>query len=344
MHCDLMAGTMTWRESAELAAQIEAAGWSGMTFTETSQTPWMAIAAAATAAPTLHFSTGIAVAFPRSPMISAQIAWELAANTGGRFRLGLGSQVKGHVVRRYGAAFDKPAAQMRDYAAAFKACIRAFRGDERLAHDGPYYKLSLLPRQWSPPRHAFEDVKLDISAVGPMMCAVAGELCDGLHVHPMHSMPYIENRLLPAVAAGAAQAGRAPQDIELIVPVFAIAGDSEAERAPKARRARTQIAFYGSTPNYAFQFDDLGFDGVGAKLNRLMRAGDVAGMTDAVNEDMLNAFSVSARWEDMADALRQRYGGIAKRLVMYLALDDIRRDPADAAKWGEVARAVSAAA
>ena len=343
MHCDLMVGTMTWRESAELATQLEAAGWSGMTFTETNQTPWMAIAAAAMAAPTLHFNTGIAVAFPRSPMISAQIAWELAANTGGRFRLGLGSQVKGHVVRRYGATFDKPAAQMRDYAAAFKACIRAFRGEGKLAHDGPYYKLSSLPRQWSPPRHAFEDVQLDISAVGPLMCRVAGELCDGLHVHPMHSLPYLENRLLPAVADGARRSGRAPDSVELIVPVFAIAGDSAEERAPKARRARTQIAFYGSTPNYAFQFEDLGFAGVGGRLNELMRAGDMAGMTAAIDDEMLNAFSVSARWDDMADALRKRYGGTAARVVMYLALEDMRRDPGDARKWGEVARAVSAA-
>ena len=344
MQCDLMVGTLTWRESAALAAELQAAGWSGMTFTETSQTPWMAIAQAATAAPKLQFSTGIAVAFPRSPMISAQIAWELAANTEGRFRLGLGSQVRGHVVRRYGAAFDKPAAQMRDYAAAFKACIRAFRGDERLGHDGPYYQLSSLPRQWSPPRHRHEDVKLDIAAVGPLMCRVAGELCDGLHVHPMHSLAYIENRLLPAVAAGAERTGRTVQDVDLIVPVFAIAGDTAEERAPKVARARTQIAFYGSTPNYAFQFEDLGFHGVGAELNRLMRAGQVADMAAAVSDEVLDAFSVSARWDDMADALVTRYRGIAASVVMYLALDDIRRAPRDAAKWGEVARAVSAAA
>lgn len=344
MQCDLMVGAMTWRESAALAAELQAAGWSGMTFTETSQTPWMAIAHAATAAPQLNFSTGIAVAFPRSPMISAQIAWELAANTEGRFRLGLGSQVRGHVVRRYGATFGRPAAQMRDYAAAFKACIRAFRGEGRLSHDGPYYRLSSLPKQWSPPRHGHEDVKLDIAAVGPLMCGVAGELCDGLHVHPMHSLPYIESRLQPAVAAGAERAGRTVQDVDLIVPVFAIAGDTPEQREPKAQRARTQIAFYGSTPNYAFQFEDLGFHGLGAELNGLMRAGKVAAMAAAVSDEVLDAFSVSARWDDMADALVARYTGIAASVVMYLALDDIRRDPQAAVKWGEVARAVSAAA
>ena len=131
MKFDLMVGSMSWAQSAEMAKALESAGFGGMLFTEAGQTPWMSIAAAATAAPTLEFSTGIAVAFPRSPMISAQIAWELAANTQGRFRLGLGSQVKGHVVRRYSSTFDKPAPQMRDYVAAFKASMRAFRGEEK---------------------------------------------------------------------------------------------------------------------------------------------------------------------------------------------------------------------
>ena len=219
MEFDLMTGGLTWKRSADIAVRLEAAGFSGMLFTEGGQVPWMMITAAATAAPTLAFSTGIAVAFPRSPMISAQLAWELAQNTGGRFRIGLGSQVKGHVVRRYSSEFDKPAPRMRDYVSAFKACIRAFRGEEKLFHEGPYYNLSLLPAMWAPPRHEFEEVKIDISAVGPYMCKVAGELCDGLHVHPMHSMPYIENRLLPSVAEGAKRAGRSMDDIDLIIPV-----------------------------------------------------------------------------------------------------------------------------
>ena len=300
------------------------------------------IAAAASAAPKLSFSTGIAVAFPRSPMISAQIAWEMALNTEGRFRLGLGSQVKGHVIRRYSAVFDKPAPQMRDYVAAFKACIRAFRGEEQLSHEGPYYKLSLLPAMWSPPRHHFEDVKIDISAVGPYMCKVAGELCDGLHVHPMHSMAYIENRLLPAVREGAEKAGRSAKDIDLIIPVFAIPGDSEEERQMMLQRAKTQIAFYGSTPNYAFQFDDLGYEGTTEKLGALMRNGDMQGMADTITDEMLSQFAVVAKWEDMADALKNRYEGVATRVVTYLAAEDIKHHPENIMKWGEIARAVRA--
>ncbi|MGE0621838.1 MAG: TIGR03617 family F420-dependent LLM class oxidoreductase [Pseudomonadales bacterium] len=343
MKFDLMAGSSTWAATGNLARELEKAGFSGMLFTEAGQVPWMMIAAASMAAPTLEFCTGIAVAFPRSPMISAQVAWELAQNTGGRFRLGLGSQVRGHIERRYGATWDKPAPQMRDYVSAFKACIRAFRREEKLHHEGPYYRLSLLPAQWSPPRHDFEDVKIDISAVGPHMCRVAGELCDGIHVHPMHSMAYLENRLKPAVAAGAAKAGRSPSDIDLIVPVFAVPGDTPEERAPLVARAKTQIAFYGSTPNYAFQFDDLGFDGTTAKLGALMKAGDIAGMGAAITDEMLEHFALVARWDDLADALLARYRGVASRVVMYLAAEDIHRNPGNLPRWGEIARAVSAA-
>jgi probable F420-dependent oxidoreductase len=340
---DLMTGGLTWKRSAELARELESAGFSGMLFTEAGTVPWMMIAAAAMAAPKLTFTTGIAVAFPRSPMISAQIAWEMAQNTEGRFRLGLGSQVRGHVVRRYSATFDKPAPQMRDYVEAFKACIRAFRREEKLSHSGPYYQLSLLPPQWAPARHDYEDVKIDISAVGPHMCRVAGELCDGIHVHPMHSMHYIETRLLPALAEGAARASRKVEEIDLIVPIFAIPGDSPEERERMTQVARTQIAFYGSTPNYAFQFDDLGFEGTTRKLGGLMKAGDIGGMANAITDEMLEHFALVARWDDMADALIARYSGKASRVVSYLAMDDLRQNPKNLGRWGEIAQAVRAA-
>ncbi|MCP4004355.1 MAG: TIGR03617 family F420-dependent LLM class oxidoreductase [bacterium] len=343
MDFDLMTGGLTWKESAELAVNLESADFSGMLFTEAGSVPWMMIQAAAMAAPKLSFSTGIAVAFPRSPMISAQVAWEMAQNTEGRFRLGLGSQVRGHVVRRYGAIFDKPAPQMRDYVGAFKACIRAFRGEEKLAHEGPYYSLNLLPAQWAPPRHDFEDVKIDISAVGPLMCRVAGELCDGVHVHPMHSVHYLQNRLLPSVAEGAARAGRGVNEIDLIIPVFAIPGDTPEERERGTQVARTQIGFYGSTRNYAFQFDDLGFPGTTEKLGKMMKTGDIGGMANTITDEMLSHFSLAARWDDMADALLERYAGIATRVVTYLAMDDLRRNPKNLAKWGEIAKALRSA-
>ena len=210
-----------------------------MVFTETGQTPWMSIAAAAAAAPTLTFSTGIAVAFPVSPMIAASIAWELAGNTGGRFRLGLGSQVKAHIERRYGVPFDPPGPRMRDYLLAVKDTLAAFRGERKLAHDGPYYQLSLLPDQWRPPMHEHGDIKVDVSAVGPWMTTMAGEVADGVHVHPLHSVQYLEQRLIPAVHAGAAKAGRVGRRRRPVDPGVHRSG----------RHARRTCAAHPSGPN-----------------------------------------------------------------------------------------------
>jgi len=337
---DLMARASTWTETADLAKKLELGGFSGMLMTESSQVPWMVIATAAMAAPTLHFSTGIAVAFPRSPMMSAQIAWELARNTEGRFRLGLGSQVKAHVARRYSSQFDRPAPQMRDYLKAVRACFKAFRREGRLEHEGPYYNMDLLPEQWAPSRHDYEDIKLDISAVGPFMTKVAGEVADGIHVHPMHSMHYIENRLLPNLAEGAAKAGRDPDEIDLIIPVMAIPGDSAEERAKATIKAKTQIGFYGATPNYAFQFDDLGYSGMRQKLRELLRSGDTKTMVAMIDDEILNLFALPARWDDMADKLIGRYKDKATRIAMYHAEDSIKENPGNLGKWSEISRAV----
>ncbi len=334
-----MTGGSTWAASADLARQLQAAGFSGMLYTETSQVPWMQIAAAATAAPELFFTTGIAVAFPRSPMVSAAIAYELADNTGGRFRLGLGSQVKAHVTRRYSSEFDKPAARMRDYLLAVKACFRAFNREERLSHEGEFYNLNLLPVDWSPRPHQ-HPMKVDMSAVGTHMTRVAGEVADGVHVHPLHSMPYIQNRLLPQLAEGAAIGQRSVADIDLIVPVFACPGDTPEERAPYVARAKRQIGFYGSTPNYAFQFDDLGFVGTTVKLREAMAAGKLDTLGDIITDEMLEHYAVVAPWDELADRLRARYGSTASRVVSYLGEPEMRSDPSQLAKWGEVARAV----
>ncbi|HEX4864950.1 MAG TPA: TIGR03617 family F420-dependent LLM class oxidoreductase, partial [Acidimicrobiales bacterium] len=316
MRFDLMTGAKPWDQIADMARRISGAGFSGMVLTEQTQTPWMSITAASLAAPSLEFATGIAVAFPRSPIVAASLAWELAENTKGRFRLGLGSQVRAHIERRYGADFHPPGPRLKDYVLAVKACFRAFRGEEPLGHEGPYYKLSLLPPMWAPRRHAFGDVKVDVSAVGPWMSRMAGEVADGVHVHPFHSLPYIHNRLVPAVEEGAKLTGRSLSDVDLIIPVFAIPGDTPGERAELVERARARIAFYGSTKNYAFQFDDLGFEGTSARLNELLKRGDVAGMAATITDEMLEHFAVVDTWDGMARSLISRYGGVASRLVM----------------------------
>ncbi len=336
-----MSGPSDWETAAKLASAVEAANFSGLLYTETSQVPWMQIAIASQAAPTLFFTTGIAVAFPRSPMVSAAVAHELAGNTGGRFRLGLGSQVKAHVTRRYGADFDQPAHRLRDYVLAVKACFRAFNREERLLHEGEFYNLNLLPNDWAPRPHD-HPMKVDISAVGPLMSRVAGEVADGVHVHPLHSMSYIDNRLMPALAEGAAKAGRDVYDLDLMIPVFTVTGETDEEKQAATQAAKRQIGFYGTTPNYAFQFDDLGYEDTTARLRECMKAGDIEGMESQITDEMLDKFAVVADWDDLADRLLARYRDRASRVVLYSARQDLLAGGSAAGRWAEVAAAVRA--
>ncbi|MGE0727810.1 MAG: TIGR03617 family F420-dependent LLM class oxidoreductase [Acidimicrobiia bacterium] len=343
MHFDLMTGNNPLARMAQLAVEWEQLGFSGITLTETGRTAYLSAAVAAVAAPSLSLTTGIAVAFPRSPMITASTAWELAEATDGKFLLGLGTQVKAHIERRFSSEFEPPGPRLREYIQAVRACFNAFDGREKLDFKGQYYNLTLLPDTWKPGKIAHPDIPIYISAVGPWMTRMAGEVADGIHVHPLHSVRYLNEVLLPKVAEGAATADRSVDDVKLAIPVFTIVGDTEEERAPWRDRARSQIAFYGSTKNYAFQFEMLGFDGVSARLNDRLKAGDLQGMSDLISDEMLEHYAVTATWDELADKLVDRYRGVADRLIMYFAQPQMERFPETSGRWGEVARTVRAA-
>ena len=329
------------RDVQRLAIETRDGGFAGITFTETGRTAYLSVAAAALAAPELTYGTGVAVAFPRSPMVTASTAWELADLTDGRFLLGLGTQVRAHVERRYSSEFDHPGPRLRDYVEAVRAIFRAFQGTAPLEYRGEFYRHELLPAMWSPGPIAHPDVPIYISAVGPWMVRMAGEVADGVHVHPLHSRRYVDEMLLPGIAAGAATAGRDASEVALAVPVFTVIGDSDEERAPWRALARSQIAFYGSTRNYAFQFDLLGFEGTSARLNERLKAGDTAGMAELISDEMLAELAVESTWDELADRLVDRYNGIASRLILYFADAMRRRDPATFTRLGDVAREVS---
>ena len=339
MKFDLMAGGLPLRRFAELAADTAAAGFSGIVVTETKRTAYLSCAAGALAAD-IDLLTGIAVAFPRSPMVTAQIAWELAEASNGRFRLGLGSQVRAHIERRFGAVFDPPGPRLRDYIVALRACYAAFRGDAPLAHDGEFWKLSLLPEAWSPGPLSVPDPPVDVSAVNPWMLRMAGEVADGVHVHPLNTGVYLERTVQPEVAAGAKAAGRSPADVALIVPTLAAPGETADEQHRWREFARTQVAFYGSTPNYAFVFEQLGREGITERIRERQKVGDVSGMAAVVDDDLLDHFCISGSFGEVADGIVARYGGVAARVVAYSAGPAWQDDRRALGRWGEMARDV----
>lgn len=313
-----MTSPLPLTQMGAFAQRVQAAGFDGIVFTEGGRTAYLSAAVAATAAPGLHLGTGVAVAFPRSPMVTAQVAWELQEATGGNFRLGLGTQVRTHVVRRYGAAFEPPGPRLRDYVQAVRACFAGFRG-EPLDHHGPFYELTFLNRQWSPGGIDAADPKVDVAAVNPWMLRMAGEVADGVHVHPIGEPGYLRRHVLPNVAAGAAAAGRDASAIDLIVPVSCIVGDTEAEREADRTALRAPLSFYGSTPNYAFIWDEAGFEGTTARVRAHQKNGDLAAMMAEITDDHLAAFTTEATWDTLARTLVDKYAGLASRLVVYNA-------------------------
>ena len=342
MKLDLMVPAAPLRTIQRLAVEGREAGFDGLVITEAGRTAYLSCAAAALAAG-LDLATGIAVAFPSSPMVTASVAWELAEATGGRFRLGLGTQVRAHITRRYGTEFDPPGPRLREYVLAVKHIFKAFRGESALDFEGNWWKLSLLPGQWSPGTIDVPDPPVDVAAVNPWMLRMAGSIADGVHVHPLNTPSYLRNTVIPEVAAGAARSGRGRNDLQLIVPCFTAVGDSDEAIARWRERARAQIAFYGSTPNYAFIFEDIGFDGTTERLRERQRQGDFAGMAAVVTDDMLDHFVVTATWESLGAKLLERYGGVADRVVAYFAGSTWFEDPSSLARWAGPAATVHGA-
>ncbi len=343
MKLDAMTPAAPLRRVSRLAQDARLAGFDGLVVTESGRSAFLSCAAIALAAE-IDLATGIAVAFARSPMLTASIAWELAEATGGRFRLGLGTQVRAHVTRRYGSEFDPPGPRMREYVLALKHIFRAFRREAPLDFDGRWWKLSLLPDQWSPGPIDVPDPPVDVAAVNPWMLHMAGSVADGVHVHPLNTPTYLRQSVLPEVSAGAARSGRTRESLCLIVPCFTAFGEKDEEIARWRERARAQIAFYGSTPNYAFIFDQIGFEGVTARIREKQRAGDLAGMAATITDEILDHFLVTATWETAASALHDRYFGIADRLVLYFGAASLAESPENLDRWSEVARQLSAKA
>jgi probable F420-dependent oxidoreductase len=329
MRFDLMTMGTNLRDAGTIARDAAAAGFSGVVVTEAGRSAYLSCAAAALAAD-IDILTGIAVAFPRSPMVTAGIAWELAEASGGRFRLGLGTQVRAHIERRYSSQFDPPGPRLREYVQAVRHIFRAFRGEEKLDFQGKWWQFSLLPAQWSPGAIDVPDPPIDVAAVNPWMLRMAAEVADGVHIHPLNTPAYLRETVQPIVG----------DRVQLIVPAFLAPGDDEEERRAWWEFARLQVSFYGSTPNYAFIFEQLGREGITAKLRERQKAGDFAGMASVIDDELLAHFCIAAPWDELADRVVERYDGVADRVVSYFTFAHWQRDPASLARWGEVARDV----
>jgi len=309
--------TSNLQRVAEDARKAEALGYAGLWTAEAGHDPYLACAVAATATERVSIGTNIAVAFPRSPLVHAQIAWDLQAASRGRFILGLGTQVKGHNERRYSTAWTPPGPRLREMIQLIRHVWDVWQNGTKPGFDGAHYRFSLMTPFFSPGPIEWPRIPIYIAAVNPYMCKLAGELCDGIHVHPFNSVKYLRETLLPSVEAGLQKSGRTRGEIALATTAFVITGRTAAERDQCRAMVRQQISFYASTRTYQTVLDAHGWGHVCHELSARAATGDWAGMASLITDEMLAVYAVEGAPDELAGLLRARYDGVLDRIGLY---------------------------
>ncbi len=297
---------------SKIARSAEAVGFDGLWTTETQHDPFLPGALIAEHTSRLQFGTAVAIGFARSPATLAYTAWDLAQASGGRFILGLGTQVRAHIERRFGMPWpESPVKKLREQIGAIRAFWHAWQSGERLNFRGEYYRLTLMTPFFNPGPCQHPEIPIYIAGVNTGLARLAGEAADGFHVHPLNSARYLREVILPAIEAGARKAGRGRGDIAVSVSAFVVTNPQE------DAFTRQQIAFYASTPSYRRVFALHGWEEVAARLSEHAARGRWGEMPGLISDEILHTFAVVAAPEEVPHALSERYHGLADRLTLY---------------------------
>jgi len=326
------------REVPDVARAAEEAGFAGMWANDTKHNPFVTLTMAALHTTRLELGTGVAVAFARSPMVVAQTAWDLARLSGGRFILGLGTQVRAHIERRFGMTWDPPVPKLREYIAVLRAAWRTWQEGAPLRVEGRYYKINLMGPFFDPGPHPYSRIPIFVAGVGRLLSQLAGEIGDGFVVHPLHSVKYLREVVLPGLTAGLARSGRSRGDVQLYAPVFLAPGNTPAEVDAAVAKARARMAFYGSTPTYRPMLDVLGYADVADRLHQLVRERRMEELGGQIPDEVVKAVVLRGSYEEIGYALRARYDGLLDRVASYWPFTPAERD-----RWKRLVAAFHAA-
>ena len=322
------------REAPEVARLAEEMGFEGLWANDTMHNPFVTLAMAAMLTTRLELGTGVAVAFARSPMVAAQSAWDLARLSGGRFILGLGTQVRAHIERRFGMPWAPPVPRLREYIQVLRAAWRSWQEGTPLRVEGTHYRITLMGPFFNPGPNPKPRIPVYIAGVNRLLCRLAGEVGDGFVVHPLHSVEYLRKIVLPNIAVGLARAGRSRGDVALYAPVFIAPGESPQEVTAAVARARARMAFYASTPSYRPLLEVLGYGDVADRLHQMVRERRADAMAAQLPDAVVEAVVVRGSYEEIGRALRRRYEGLVDRVASYWPFT-----PEDRAGWERLARA-----
>ena len=312
------------------AIEAERDGYDGWWAFETQIDPFLACAIATERTETVGIGTSIVVAFARNPMTVALQANDVQALSGGRFTLGLGSQIKPHITRRYSMPWSHPAPRMREFVLAIRAIWDTWATDAPLAFEGEFYSHTLMAPFFNPGPNPHGNPPIMLAAVGPLMTETAGEVADGVLVHAFSTERYLREATLPALERGFEKAGRTRESFEITAPAFVVAADTEEERAAGIATIKQQIAFYGSTPAYRPVLDLHGWGDLQDELKAMTKRGEWDQMSALIDDELVDAFAVVGTPEEAVAELKRRYGDIATRITLQLPAE---RDEAANARW-----------
>ena len=327
MKLDLALRDYDLRSVADFVRKGEELGYDGLFTSETQHDAFLPLGVAATASSRMKLGTAIAVAFPRSPMLTAYTTWDLQKASRGRFLLGLGSQVKAHNQRRFSVKFESPGPKLREIVLALRAIWDSWQNRAKLDFHGEFYSFDLMTPFFDPGPIEHPKIPIYIAGVNRWMCRMAGEVCDGLHVHPFNSPKYLREYVHPAVEEGLKSSGRSRHDFTYVTAVFVIVGDTDAERARNREAVRQQIAFYASTRTYEPILASHGWESVQQELHGKSLQGDWKGMAKLITDEMLDAFAISGTYETVIPEIRRRYEGLLDRVSLYQPYDADPLDP-----------------
>ena len=312
-------------DAAVTARKVEEEGFDGLWCAEAGHDPFLALMLAAEHTERIELGTGIAVAFARTPMTMAVVANDVQAYSKGRFLLGLGSQIKPHIEKRYSMPWSHPAARMREFISAMRAIWSSWQDGTKLAFRGDFYTHTLMPPFFNPGPNPYGAPKVYLAAVGELMTEVAGEVADGLLAHGFTTARYMREVTMPALDRGLERSGRSRDGYEVSYPAMIVTGTTEEQVREATRAVKAQLAFYASTPAYRPVLDLHGWGDLHGELNRLSKRGEWVAMGELVPEDMVEAFAVVAPPAKVPGALLERFGGMVTRMSFYAPY---RMDPA----------------
>ena len=322
MDIDVVFADYRINDISKLSATAEKIGFNCIWTSETKHNPFLPLSIASQNTTNIKLGTAISVALARSPMVLAYTSWDMSQLSNGRFFLGLGTQVRAHVKRRFGMPWNSPVSQLKEIISCIRHIWNCWQTQTKLNFNGKYYNLNLMTPFFNPGPINYPDIPIYIAGVNESLCKMAGEVCDGFHVHPLHTKEYIHDLIIPNIEVGCESTNRNVKDVSISGSVFVITGPDYDSILKTKEFVRSQIAFYSSTPTYSKVLEMHGWGDIAKELNKLSSSGNFKDMPKLINDEILESIAIIGAPNEIASLALKKYSGLLDRINFYLPFNN----------------------